>query len=58
MSLSLAQSHAWNLAQTLMVSITLFRSEMDGFGIVETSEFDGDPESVVYEYDPWEIRGR
>lgn len=52
MSLSLAQCSAWNLARTLMVCVTLFKAG-SGFGVMPSSEFDGDPESIVHEYDPW-----
>lgn len=52
MSLSLAQRSAWSLAKTLMVCVTLFKAG-PGFGVMPSSEFDGDPESVVHEYDPW-----
>ena len=52
MSLSLAQHNAWNLARTLMVYVTLFKAG-SGYGVAPTSEFDGDPASIVHEYDPW-----
>jgi hypothetical protein len=52
MSLSLAQRNAWNLAKTLMVCITLFKTG-SVYGVMPSSEFDGDPASVVHEYDPW-----
>lgn len=52
MPLSLAQRSAWSLARTLMVCVTLFKAG-SGFAVMPSSEFDGDPESVVYEYDPW-----
>ncbi|MFZ5730310.1 MAG: hypothetical protein ACOY4G_13270 [Pseudomonadota bacterium] len=52
MSLSLAQRSAWSLAKTLMVCVTLFKAG-SGFGVIPSSEFDGDPESIVHEYDPW-----
>ncbi len=52
MSLSLAQRSAWSLAKTLMVCVTLFKAG-SGFGVMPSSEFDGDPESIVHEYDPW-----
>lgn len=52
MSLSLAQRSAWSLAKTLMVCVTLFKAG-PGFGVMPSSEFDGDPESIVHEYDPW-----
>lgn len=52
MSLSIAQRSAWSLAKTLMVCVTLFKAG-SGFGVMPSSEFDGDPESIVHEYDPW-----
>ena len=51
-NLSLAQNHAWSLARTLMVCITLFRGE-DGYGVVPTDEFEGDTASIIHEYDPY-----
>ena len=50
-NLNLAQNFAWNLAATLMACITLFRTE-GGYGVVPSAEFDGDPDTVVAEYDP------
>ena len=52
MSLSTAQAFAWNLATTLMACITLFKAG-DGFGVLPTAEFDGDPATIVHEYDPY-----
>jgi len=49
----LAQDFAWSLATSLMTCITLFKSG-GGYGAMLTSEFDGDPASVLYEYDPHE----
>ena len=54
-NLTLAQNHAFNLAQTLMVPVTLF--QVDGeFGVMVSSEYDGDDGTVVHEYDPYEHR--
>jgi hypothetical protein len=53
MSLPFAQARAWNLAKTLMVTIVLFQIE-GGYGVMPEAEFDGDPASVVREYDPFE----
>jgi hypothetical protein len=37
-----------------MVCVVVF--EADGsFGLMPTSEYDGDPEIIVCDYDPWEI---
>jgi len=53
-ALDTAQIRAWNLATTLMVCVVVF--EADGsFGLMPTSEYDGDPEIIVCDYDPWEI---
>jgi hypothetical protein len=52
MSLTIAQRHAWSLARTLMVCVTLFQTS-SGYAVVPTSEFDGDADSVIYEYDPF-----
>ena len=53
MSLSLAQKNAWNLAKTLMVCVTLFKSG-SGYGVMPSAEFDGAAETVIHEYDPFE----
>ncbi len=53
-NLTLAQQHAWGLAKTLMVCITLFRSE-SGYGIMPSDEYEGDAGSVIHDYDPFEI---
>lgn len=52
MPLSLAQRHAWSLARTLMVCITLFQAG-NGYAVVPSAEFDGDASSIVCEYDPF-----
>jgi len=52
MSLTIAQRHAWSLARTLMVCVTLFHVG-NGYAVVPTSEFDGDTDSIVREYDPF-----
>lgn len=52
MPLAIAQRHAFSLACTLMVSITLFQAGQ-GYAAVPTAEFDGDEASIVHEYDPF-----
>ena len=52
MSLTIAQRHAWSLARTLMVCVTLFHAG-NGCGAVPASEFDGDADSVIHEFDPF-----
>jgi len=51
-NLSLAQQFAYSLAASLMVCITVFKGET-GFGVVPSNEFDGDPETILQEIDPW-----
>ena len=52
MSFSTAQKLAWNLATTLMTCIILFKTD-DGYGVIPSAEFDGDPASAIHEYDPY-----
>lgn len=52
MSLSLAQRNAWSLATTLMVCVVLFQAD-GGYGVMPTADFDGDPSTIVHEYDPF-----
>ena len=53
MSLSLAQQNAWSLATTLMVCITLFKTD-GGYGVMPSGEFDGDLASIIHVYDPFD----
>jgi hypothetical protein len=52
MPLNIAQRHAWSLARTLMVCITLFHTG-DNYGVMPSDEYDGDLEQVVTVYDPF-----
>ena len=53
-NLTLAQSHAFDLARALMVPVILFQAENE-FGVMLSSEYDGDQDAIVHDYDPWEI---
>ena len=53
MPLNLAQKNAWSLARTLMTVVIVFRISTRDFGVAEAQEFDGDPELIVREYDPF-----
>lgn len=53
MPLNLAQANAFSLSRTLMVCVILFAIDDDLFGVMIAAEFDGDPASVVREYDPF-----
>ncbi|THK36764.1 hypothetical protein EHS39_18425 [Ensifer sp. MPMI2T] len=50
--LALAQSHAFALARTLMVPVTLFRSG-EGFGVLPSDELDEGEVEIIAEYDPF-----
>ncbi|HZF42995.1 MAG TPA: hypothetical protein VEZ48_06265 [Sphingomonadaceae bacterium] len=52
MPLTLAQANGWSLATTLMVSVVLIATP-NGYTVMPTTDFDGDPASVVHEYDPF-----
>ena len=51
-NLQLAGQVALDLATTLMICVTLFKTEL-GYGVVPSEEFDGDPATIVHEYDPY-----
>lgn len=52
--LSLAQNHAFHLARTLMVPVTLF--QVDGeFGVMPSDELDDADVVVLHEYDPHQL---
>ena len=53
MPLYLAQKNAWSLARTLMTIVVVFRINDSKFGVAEAREFDGEPSSIVREYDPF-----
>lgn len=53
MSLEIAQSHAWNLARTLMTCIVVVKIGNHLFGVLEAREFEGDTASIVHEDDPF-----
>lgn len=53
-NLAIAQNNASNLAQMLLAQVTLFRN--DGyFGVMPSAEYDGEDDTVIHVYDPWQI---
>ena len=40
------------LLAALMVPVILFQAENE-FGVMVSSEYDGDQDAIVHEYDPW-----
>ena len=52
MTLSKAQWLGWSLARTLMTIIVLIRTAK-GYSVMTLQEYDGDPERIICEYDPF-----
>jgi len=52
MPLTTAQSLGWNLARTMMTVIILVETSA-GYSVMPLDEFDGDPATIVCEYDPF-----
>ncbi|MCG2840426.1 hypothetical protein L6Q21_05470 [Sandaracinobacter sp. RS1-74] len=52
-SLKTAQAYAWSLARSLMVCIIVFRAENGMFGAMPATEWDGDPDLILAELDPF-----
>ena len=55
-ALTLALANGYSLANTLMVCVVVFRASLGQYGAMGTSEYDGDPEAIVHEYDPFTFR--
>lgn len=56
-NLKLAQRHAYQLARTLMIPVTLFR--IDGeYGVMPSQDLDDGEVEVLHEYDPHQNGGR
>ena len=54
-ALTTAYACGWSLATTLMVYVVVFRAGDDVYGAMISAEYDGDPDAILHEYDPWEI---
>ena len=52
MPLATAQSLGWNLSRTLMTVIVIIKTSQ-GYSVIPADEFDGAPEQVLREYDPF-----
>ena len=53
MPLATAQKLAWNLSRTLMTVVAVIRTR-HGYHALPASEFDGEADMIVREYDPFE----
>jgi len=51
--LSLAQSHAWNLARTLMMPVILFKVDEDEYGVLPADDLEDGEVDAVFEYCPY-----
>jgi len=55
-NLALAQQNAYQLSRSLMTPVILFQTEDHEYGVMTADEFDGDEDSIVHEYNPWDFR--
>ena len=53
-ALSIAHARGWNLATTLMVCITVFHAGNGEYGVMPSAEYDGDPATIIHEFDPFQ----
>ena len=53
-ALSIAHARGWNLATTLMVCITVFHAGNGEYGVMSSAEYDGDPATIIHEFDPFQ----
>ena len=53
MSLSVAQAHAYELANTLMLPVLLIVGD-EGYGVIVAHEYDGEPSRILHEFDPYD----
>ena len=53
-ALSIAHARGWNLATTLMVCITVFHAGNGEYGVMPSAEYDGDPATIIREFDPFQ----
>ncbi|MBB5538817.1 hypothetical protein [Rhizobium giardinii] len=53
--LVIAQNHAFQLARTLMVPVTLFRSGDQSYSVLPSDELEDGEVETVAEYDPFQF---
>jgi hypothetical protein len=53
-ALSIAHARGWNLAITLMVCIMVFHAGNGEYGVMPSTEYDGDPATIIHEFDPFQ----
>jgi hypothetical protein len=52
-ALSLAFANGYHLAQSLMVCVVVFQASLGQYGTMVASEYDGDPDAIIHEFDPF-----
>ncbi len=52
-ALQTAYAHGWSLATSLMTCVVVFRAGDHDFGVMTSADYDGDPDFVLYEFDPY-----
>ncbi len=53
-ALSIAHARGWNFAITLMICITVFQAGNGEYGVMPSAEYDGDPATIIHEFDPFQ----
>jgi hypothetical protein len=54
-ALSVAYASAYDLAQTLMVCVVVFKASLGQYGAMVASEYDSDPGAIIHEFDPSQL---
>lgn len=53
-SLRTAHAHGWYLANLLMACVVVFKTGDGEFGVMPSTEYDGDEAAIVHEFDPFQ----
>ena len=53
-ALSIAHARGWNLAIALTVCITAFHAGNGECGVMPPAEYNGDPATIIHEFDPFQ----
>jgi hypothetical protein len=53
-TLSIAHARGWNLATRLLVCITVFYAGNGEYGVMPSTEYNGDPATIIHEFDPFQ----
>lgn len=53
-NLTFAHARGWDLANTLMTCVVVFHDGAGDYGVMPSTEYDGDPAAIVHEFDPFQ----